>query len=315
MSKLVIDVSQFQGTIDWAKVAPQVSAAIIRLGYRGYGAAGTLCTDPMYERNMRGAIAAGLPVGVYWCSQALSDAEALEEARYCVDKLRGYQLTYPVLLDSEHMGPNASGRADKLSKALRTRFGLKWARAMQDAGYIVGLYCSESWFTAGIEGASFSSEGFDIWIAKYSSQPPAYRCDAWQFTSTARMDGISTNVDQNHVYKNYDAVGGIADTIANCKADLIQIDTAYWTRVLIGQTVASGANIQSLINKYHFAVFLRRQFAEGKTPEETVTIAVEDIGMDSPDYWLDVIEGRREASPANVKALMDKYHQALAAVT
>lgn len=175
MSKLVIDVSQFQGAIDWAKVAPQVSAAIIRLGYRGYGAAGTLCTDPMYQRNMDGAIAAGLPVGVYWCSQALNDAEALDEARYCVDKLRGYQLTYPVLLDSEHMGPNASGQ-----------------------------------------------------------------------------------------------------------------------------------NIKALMDKYHIAML---------GPDDTVENAVEEIGMDSPEYWLDVIEGRREASAANVQALMDKYHAALATNT
>lgn len=111
MSKLAIDVSQWNGAIDWAKVAPQVSAAVIRLGYRGYGAAGTLALDPMYQRNMDGAISAGLPVGVYWCSQALSDAEALEEARYCVDKLRGYKLQYPVLLDSEWMEPKGNGRA------------------------------------------------------------------------------------------------------------------------------------------------------------------------------------------------------------
>ena len=304
MSKLVIDVSQFQGAIDWAKVAPQVSAAIIRLGYRGYGAAGTLCTDPMYKRNMDGAIAAGLPVGVYWCSQALSDAEALEEARYCVDKLRGYRLTYPVLLDSEHMGPNASGRADKIGKARRTQYGLTWARAMRDAGYTVGLYCSESWYTAEIDGAKFDAEGFDIWIAKYASQPPAYRCDAWQFTSIARMDGISTNVDQNHVYKDYGASSGIADTIANGVED-IGLDAAYWTRVLSGQAAASGQNIKALMDKYHIAML---------GPDDTVENAVEEIGMDSPEYWLDVIEGRREASAANVKALMDKYHAALAEV-
>lgn len=305
MSKLVIDVSQFQGTIDWAKVAPQVSAAIIRLGYRGYGAAGTLCTDPMYERNMRGAIAAGLPVGVYWCSQALSDAEALEEARYCVDKLRGYQLTYPVLLDSEHMGPNASGRADKIGKTRRTQYGLTWARAMRDAGYTVGLYCSESWYTAEIDGDAFFYNGFDIWLAKYSATPPKYACHAWQFTSTARMDGISTSVDQNHVYKDYGAGGGIADTIARGAED-IGLDAAYWTRVLSGQAAASGANIKALMDKYHIAML---------GPDDTVENAVAEIGMDSPDYWLDVIEGRREASAANVKALMDKYHAALADVT
>lgn len=301
MSKLVIDVSQFQGTIDWKTVAPQVSAAIIRLGYRGYGSAGTLTTDPMYQRNMDGAIAAGLPVGAYWCSQALSDAEALEEARYCISKLHGYNLTYPILLDSETMGPNASGRADKIGKARRTQYGLTWARAMRDAGYIVGLYCSESWYTAEIDGYAFDDDGFDIWIAKYSQYAPKYRCDAWQFTSTARIDGISTNVDQNHVYKDYGDDGGISDTIANGVAD-IGLDASYWTRVLGGKTVASGANIKALMDKYHVAML---------DAEETVANAVDEIQMDSPEYWLDVIHGKREASAANVKALMDKYHKIL----
>ena len=301
MSKLVIDVSQFQGVIDWKKVAPQVSAAIIRLGYRGYGSAGTLTTDPMYQRNMDGAIAAGLPVGAYWCSQALSDAEALEEARYCISKLHGYNLTYPILLDSETMGPNASGRADKIGKARRTQYGLTWARAMRDAGYIVGLYCSESWYTAEIDGYAFDDDGFDIWIAKYSQYAPKYRCDAWQFTSTARMDGISTNVDQNHVYKDYGEDGGISDTIANGVAD-IGLDASYWTRVLSGKTVASGANIKALMDKYHVAML---------DAEDTVANAVDEIQMDSPEYWLDVIHGKREASASNVKALMNKYHKTL----
>lgn len=301
MSKLVIDVSQFQGVIDWKKVAPQVSAAIIRLGYRGYGSAGTLTTDPRYKPNMDGAISVGLPVGVYWCSQALSDAEALEEARYCVSKLQGYNLTYPVLLDSETMAPNASGRADKIGKSRRTQYGLTWARAMRDAGYIVGLYCSESWYTAEIDGAKFDAEGFEIWIAKYSSYAPKYRCDAWQFTSTARMDGIPTNVDQNHVYKAYGASDGIAETIANGVAD-IGLDATYWTMVLSGEKVASGGNIKALMDKYHVATL---------DAEETVANAVDEIQMDSPEYWIEVIHGKRDASAANVKALMDKYHKTL----
>lgn len=301
MSKLVIDVSQFQGVIDWEKVAPQVSAAIIRLGYRGYGAAGTLALDPMYQRNMDGAISAGLPVGAYWCSQALSDAEALEEARYCVSKLQGYKLTYPVLLDSEIMSPNASGRADKIGKSRRTQYGLTWARAMRDAGYIVGLYCSESWYVAEIDGAKFDAEGFEIWIAKYSRYAPKYRCDAWQFTSTARMDGIPTNVDQNHVYADYGAGDSVSKTIANGVAD-IGLDGDYWTRVLRGQTVASGQNVKSLMDKYHTAML---------STDETVSNAIGEIGLDSPQYWLDVIEGRKEPSASNVQALMDKYHSSM----
>lgn len=305
MSKLAIDVSQWNGAIDWAKVAPQVSAAVIRLGYRGYGAAGTLALDPMYQRNMDGAISAGLPVGIYWCSQALSDAEALEEARYCVDKLRGYKLQYPVLLDSEWMEPKGNGRADQIGKARRTQYGLTWCRAMRDAGYIAGLYCSESWYTAEIDGMAFDREGFEIWIAKYSSQAPAYRCDAWQFTDAGRLSGISGNVDQNHVYADYGSDDTIGSVIANAAKD-IGLDAVYWTRVLSGQAVASGANVKALMDKYHVALL---------DADETVANAVGEIGMDSPQYWLDVIEGRKAPSAANVRALMEKYHAAVASGT
>lgn len=305
MSKLAIDVSQWNGAIDWAKVAPQVSAAVIRLGYRGYGAAGTLALDPMYQRNMDGAIAAGLPVGIYWCSQALSDAEALEEARYCVDKLRGYKLQYPVLLDSEWMEPKGNGRADRIGNARRTRYGLTWCRAMRDAGYIAGLYCSESWYTAEIDGAAFDREGFEIWIAKYASQPPAYRCDAWQFTDAGRLSGIPGNVDQNHVYADYGSDDTIGSVIANAVGD-IGLDASYWTRVLSGHAVASGANIKALMDKYHVALL---------DADETVDNAIGEIGLDSPQYWLDVIEGRKAPSAANVRALMEKYHAAVASGT
>ena len=305
MSKLAIDVSQWNGAIDWAKVAPQVSAAVIRLGYRGYGAAGTLALDPMYQRNMDGAISAGLPVGVYWCSQALSDAEALEEARYCVDKLRGYKLQYPVLLDSEWMEPKGNGRADRIGKARRTQYGLTWCRAMRDAGYIAGLYCSESWYTAEIDGEAFDREGFEIWLAKYSSQAPAYRCDAWQFTDAGRLSGISGNVDQNHVYADYGSDDTIGSVISNAVED-IGLDASYWTRVLSGQAVASGQNIKALMDKYHVALL---------DADETVANAIGEISLDSPQYWLDVIEGRKAPSAANVRALMEKYHAAIASGT
>lgn len=206
-TKKVVDVSQWNGGINWSSVAKDADAVIIRAGYRGYGSAGALATDPKFTANIQGAIAAKIPVGVYWCSQALSDAEAIAEARYCRDLLRSYKLDYPVYLDSEHMGPNASGRADKIGKNRRTQYGITFCRAMRDYGYKVGLYCSESWFADEIDGARFDREGFDIWIAKYSSTKPKYRHDAWQYTDKGKVAGISGNVDVNHFYKDYMAAG------------------------------------------------------------------------------------------------------------
>lgn len=200
----VLDISHHNTITSWADIAKAVDAVIIRAGYRGYGSAGTLATDRQFKSYIKGAIAAGLPVGVYWCSQALSDSEALEEARYLSSLLAPYKLTYPVYLDSEHMEPGGSGRADKIGKARRTQYGLTFCRAMRDAGYKVGLYCSESWFTAEIDGAAFERDGMELWIAKYSTTAPrgmAY--DAWQYTSTGTVAGIKGDVDLSRFYKDY----------------------------------------------------------------------------------------------------------------
>lgn len=256
MTKKVIDVSQWNGNIDWNKVKSQVDAAIIRVGYRGYGKAGTLATDPKFTTNIQGAIAAKIPVGVYWCSQALSDAEALAEARYCNDLIKKYKITYPVYLDSEHMGPNASGRADKITKARRTQYGLTFCKAMRDYGYTVGLYCSESWFTAEIDGPAFAKAGFEIWIAKYSANKPKHDCDAWQYTSGGKIAGISGSTDLNHFYKDYAGTDNdpIEETIRNAVKDINLNSTDYWRDVLKGKKTASAANIKALMDKYHAAV-------------------------------------------------------------
>lgn len=201
--KKIIDVSQFNGHIVWSMVKPHVDGVIIRAGYRGYGKAGTLNADPMFKANITGAIKAGVPVGVYWCSQAISDTEALAEARYLHDLLKDYDLTYPVYLDSEHMGPGASGRADKLGKARRTQYGKTFCKAMRDYGYTMGLYCSESWYADEIDGAAFAREGFTIWLAKYASAKPRYAHDAWQYTDSGTVPGITGKVDLNRFYREF----------------------------------------------------------------------------------------------------------------
>lgn len=210
-AKTVIDVSQFNGTVDWAEVkAGGMDAAIIRAGYRGYGSAGTLCTDSFFRANIEGAISAGIPVGVYWLSQAVSDAEALAEAKYLCNLLSPYKITYPVYLDSEWAEPNGKGRADRLTRARRTQYGLTLCRALRDCGYTAGLYCSESWYLYGVDGAAFASEGLEIWIAKYASVKPSMACNAWQYTSTARVNGIGGYADVSEFYVDYADAGNVA---------------------------------------------------------------------------------------------------------
>lgn len=258
MALKVIDVSQWNGVITWPTVAKYVDAVIIRAGYRGYGKAGTLAVDPKFHENIQRAIAAKIPVGVYWCSQALSDAEALAEARYCNDLLRKYKITYPVYLDSEHMGPNASGRADKISKARRTQYGKTFCKAMQEYGYTAGLYCSESWFVDEIDGAAFEKAGFEIWIAKYSSTKPRYGCDAWQYSAKGKVGGITGYVDMNHFYKNYanpePEVDPVEVTLQNAVKDIGLNSPDLWRSILKGKKTATPGVIKALMDKYHAAL-------------------------------------------------------------
>ncbi len=206
-AKTVIDVSQFNGAIDWARVKDSsVDAAIIRAGYRGFGGAGTLTTDVRFAANIQGACKAGIPVGVYWMSQALSDTEALAEANYLCNLLSPYEITYPVYLDSEWAEPNGKGRADQLAKVRRTQYGLTFCRALRGCGYTAGLYCSESWYKDSIDGAAFAAEGVEIWIAKYASVKPSMACNAWQYTDTGKVSGITGNVDISEFYADDAAI-------------------------------------------------------------------------------------------------------------
>lgn len=199
----VIDVSQHNGTILWNCV--NADAAIIRAGYRGYGAAGTLATDSKFKANASAANAQNIPVGVYWLSQALNESEAAEEASYLIRLLKPFKITYPVYLDSEYCEKNANGRGDRISKAQRTKNALVFLQAVEKAGYIGGLYCAENWFTDEIDGSAIRNAGYTIWCARLAGKPRIGDHDAWQYTWTAKVPGIPGNVDMSEFYRDFGA--------------------------------------------------------------------------------------------------------------
>ncbi|MDE6686329.1 MAG: hypothetical protein K2K17_03325, partial [Lachnospiraceae bacterium] len=133
-----IDVSQHQGDIDWEQVAASgVELAIIRAGIRGYGT-GALVTDEYFERNMEGAAANGIDIGVYFFTQAITVEEALEEAQYVLELIAPYDITYPIVIDVEN--PNASARANALTQAQRTEIVSAFCDAIAEAGYTPMIY-------------------------------------------------------------------------------------------------------------------------------------------------------------------------------
>src|SRR5699024_10816934 len=130
-----IDVSSHQGEIDWQKVATSgVEFVFIRLGYRGYGSEGTLNLDPYFKQNLAGAKAAGLKVGIYFFSQAISVEEAREEAQFVLSYLAGTQLDYPVVYDWEPIS-GASARTDGLDSVTLTDCAITFCETVAQAGY------------------------------------------------------------------------------------------------------------------------------------------------------------------------------------
>jgi len=194
-----IDVSKWNGTIDWSQVKNSgVNYVIIRCGYRG-SSSGALIQDPKFKANIKGAQAAGIKVGIYFFTQAVNEVEAVEEASMVLDLIKGYNISYPVFADVESSG----GRADGISSAARTGAVNAFCKTIQNGGYKAGVYANKTWFTSKMNAPSLS--GYKIWLAQYAAAPTytATRHDLWQYTSKGKVSGISGNVDMNISYLGY----------------------------------------------------------------------------------------------------------------
>lgn len=192
-----IDVSKWNKEIDWDKVkAAGVEFAIIRVGYRGY-TSGSLIEDPYFAKNIRGATNAGIPVGVYFFSQAITLVEAVEEASMVIELCKNYRLLYPVFLDSESTG--GKGRADTLTAQRRTELSKAFLETIQSAGYEGGIYGARNWF--GKQLLMEQLEAYQVWLAEYR-EVPLYQgyYQMWQYSSRGSIDGIHGNVDLNLSY-------------------------------------------------------------------------------------------------------------------
>ena len=212
MSWEVIDISYYQSISNYTTLANAVDGVILRCGYRGYGSSGSLVKDSALETHYAG-LAGKTKLGYYWFSQAISDAEARAEADYVIDTLlAGKQNDMPIYFDSEIADTSShSGRADNLSKAARTQYCVTWINRIQERGYRAGVYASESWFVSNLDFSQLTATGASIWVAKYSSSAPTTSTyDAWQYTSSASVPGLSPRFDKSTFYKDVAGWGGTA---------------------------------------------------------------------------------------------------------
>ena len=197
-SILGIDVSYAQGVIDWNKVANAgIKFAIIRAAFRGYGT-GRIVTDEWFERNIKGATAAGIKVGVYFFSQAINETEGAEEADYIVNQIRNYKVTLPVVIDTEYVS-DSRARGNLISKEIRTAAVKAFCERSLQRGYTPMIYASTSWLNNQLDMSKLSA--YKVWVAQYYSRVTyngKYHC--WQYSSSGSVDGISNRVDMNYWY-------------------------------------------------------------------------------------------------------------------
>ena len=193
ISRTGIDVSSHQQQINWSSVAQDgISFAYIRLGYRG-SSEGTLHVDDFFTQNLSGAKNAGIDVGVYFFSQAITEEEAREEARFVLKQLDGASLDYPIAFDMEP-SPEGGGRADALTREEATAIANAFCDEIQKSGYRAIIY-----------GNSYDLSKYDlsaltgrIWLAQYDGKPDgSISFVMWQYTPKGTVAGISGSVDLN----------------------------------------------------------------------------------------------------------------------
>ena len=196
-----IDVSQWQGVIDWAAVkASGIEFAMIRAGY------GRNNIDPRWKRNADECTRLGIPFGVYWFSYALNVDMARREAQYCIQAIKPYNLDYPVAFDFEYDSVNNAAKANvTVTKQLASDIARAFCEEIRAAGYTPILYANPDYLSRYFDDNVVSR--YDIWLAQWPKRPnldvPPENADIWQYSNSGSIKGISGRVDMNACYKDY----------------------------------------------------------------------------------------------------------------
>ena len=189
-----IDVSQYQGEIDWERVKEHIDFAILRCGY-GQDIPGQ--DDPTFKRNADECTRLGIPFGVYLYSYATDERVALSEARHVMRLVKDYKMEYPVYLDLE------DPRIGRLTNEQIERNCRVWADELARNNYFPGFYASYYWWTSKLTGALFTR--YTRWVARYAEELGAEGFDMWQYTDKGFVEGINAPVDRNYAFRDFPA--------------------------------------------------------------------------------------------------------------
>lgn len=186
-----IDVSEFQGRVDWDRVRKAgIQFAMLRAGY----GAGSI--DGEFRRNAEECNRVGIPFGVYWFSYAYTREMAKKEADYCIDAIREYEVNYPVCYDFEYASVNyAAERGVNVTRTLATEITEEFCRRVEELGYFAMYYSNLDYMRRMFEQKL--KDKYSLWYAQYSQDPCVSGMAIWQYSDMGRVDGVSGNVDMD----------------------------------------------------------------------------------------------------------------------
>lgn len=192
-----IDVSKYQGTINWETVKPNIDFVIIRAGY-------STTVDAMFRVNADECTRLGIPFGVYWFSYATNETEARTEADTVCDTVKKYKLTYPICFDYEYDSDRYAKECGITpTNSYRVAIAKAFLERVEQRGYFATIYSNPDYLNKG-----FSSliNRYDLWLAHWGISKPSRSCGMWQSSCTGQVNGIKGNVDTDFTYKDYPTI-------------------------------------------------------------------------------------------------------------
>ncbi len=196
-----VDISEEQDYVDFVKLKKSgISFVMIRVGARKYST-GQIKQDEYFQENIKRATDAGLDVGVYFFSQAISEAEAVEEANFVLDSIKGYEVTYPIVFQMSYIN-NDSSRIDSLDVDQKTDIAEKFLQTVKDAGYVPMVYGTKEWLIKRVDLSRLIE--YDIWLSQPGDLPDyPYKFSVWQYATDGNIGGISGGANLNISFIDY----------------------------------------------------------------------------------------------------------------
>lgn len=275
-----IDVSKWNKSINWSSVKKAgIEFAFVRTSYRGTET-GKLATDETAATNMKGAAAAGVKVGAYIFSQAITKAEAVQEADYLLQTVKGYNITMPLVFDFEYYAGGRLSKA-KLNDRQRTDICLAFCDRIKAAGYTPLVYANYSMLSNDLYASEITAK-YPVWLARYNSTASyGGDYDFWQYTSEGRVSGISGNVDMNYWYikPGSNAVFGSGSSNASSQiaapaAPVLSGKASSYDKVKLSWKKVSGAS-GYIVYRYDTS---KKKYVKIKTISSASTVSYTDTG-------------------------------------